>query len=82
LTPLEALQTATRNPALYFGAQKDMGTLEVGKFADFVVLDANPLEDIHNTQTIDAVVLKGRYYSRRDLNAMLEAAAQMSAAAR
>lgn len=82
LTPLEALQTATRNPALYFGTQKDMGTLEEGKFADFVLLNANPLEDIRNTQAIYGVVLKGRYYSRRDLDAMLEATAQTSAAAR
>ena len=82
LTPLEALQTATRNPALYFGTQKDMGTIEEGKFADLVLLDADPLEDIHNTQAIAAVVLKGRLFSRQDLDAMLERVSQMSAAAR
>jgi hypothetical protein len=82
LTPLEALQTATRNPALYFGIEKDMGTLEEGKLADLLVLDANPLEDIHNTQAIAGVVLKGRYYTRAALDAMLDAAAQLSAAAR
>jgi amidohydrolase family protein len=82
LSPLEALQTATRNPALYFGTEKDAGTLEEGKLADLVMLDADPLDDIHNTQAIAGVVLKGRYYARRDLDAMLDAAAQMSAAAR
>lgn len=82
LSPLEALQTATRNPALYFGTQEEIGTVEEGKLADLVLLDADPLQDIHNTQAIAGVVLKGRYYSRRDLDAMLEAAAQTSAAAR
>ncbi|MSV35093.1 MAG: hypothetical protein EXQ47_05775 [Bryobacterales bacterium] len=82
LTPLEALQTATRNPALYFGTQKDMGTLEEGKLADFVLLDADPLADIHNTQAVAGVVLKGRYYSRGDLDALLERVAALSAAAR
>ncbi len=82
LTPLEALQTATRNPALYFGTQEEIGTVEEGKLADLVLLDADPLQDIRNTQTIAGVVLKGRYYSRKDLDAMLDAAAQISAAAR
>jgi cytosine/adenosine deaminase-related metal-dependent hydrolase len=59
LTPLEALQTATRNPALYFGTLSLMGTLETGKIADIVVLEANPLEDIRNTRRIDAVVMRG-----------------------
>jgi imidazolonepropionase-like amidohydrolase len=82
LSPLEALQTATRNPAQYFGSAKEMGTLEEGKLADLVVLDADPLEDIHNTQAISGVVLKGRYYSRPDLDAMLERAAKLSDTAR
>ena len=59
-TPMEALQTATRNPARYLGKLLDMGTLEPGKLADLVVLDANPLEDIRNTRKISLVVLKGR----------------------
>ena len=82
LTPLAALQTATRNPALYFGTEKDSGTVEEGKLADLVLLDADPLADIRNTQAIAGVVLKGRYYPRRDLDAMLERVARMSAAAR
>jgi imidazolonepropionase-like amidohydrolase len=58
-TPLEALQTATRNPARYFGKLQDAGTLEPGKLADMVLLDANPLEDIRNTRKISLVVLRG-----------------------
>lgn len=59
-TPLEALQTATRNPAIFFGKTADMGSIESGKIADLVLLDANPIEDIRNTQKIRAVVLNGR----------------------
>jgi len=60
LTPMEALQSATRNPARYLGKLADMGTIEPGKLADLVLLDANPLEDIRNTRKIRLVVLKGR----------------------
>jgi imidazolonepropionase-like amidohydrolase len=70
-TPLEALQTATRNPALFFGKTADWGSVQQGKVADLVLLDANPLDDIHNTQKIRAVVLAGRYLSRGQLDAML-----------
>ncbi|MCU1338385.1 MAG: phosphonate metabolism protein PhnM [Bryobacterales bacterium] len=59
-TPMEALQTATRNPARYFGKLEEMGTLEPGKVADLVMLDANPLDDIRNTRKISTVVLRGR----------------------
>jgi hypothetical protein len=58
-TPLEALQAATRNPARYFDKLKDLGTLEPGKLADLVLLDANPLDDIRNTRKIRMVVLRG-----------------------
>jgi hypothetical protein len=74
LTPMEALQSATRNPARYFNRLGATGTVEVKKTADLVLLRANPLEDIHNTQQIEAVVLRGRYYSRKDLNAMVKPA--------
>jgi hypothetical protein len=79
-TPMEALQTATRNPARYFGILGETGTIEEGKSADLVLLDADPLKDIHNTQKISGVVLRGRYYSRHDLDAMLERVAILSAA--
>jgi imidazolonepropionase-like amidohydrolase len=61
LTPLETLQTATRNPALYFGLLTLMGTVEEGKSADLVFLNANPLDDIRNTRRIHSVVLRGTY---------------------
>ena len=78
-TPMEALQTATLNPAQFLGLQDRLGTIEQGKLADMVLLDANPLEDIGNTQKIAAVIVNGRYLSRADLDKMLagvEAAAK------
>jgi len=70
LTPLQALQTATLNPAVYFGKTADWGTVAVGRTADLVVLTANPLVDISNTRTVAAVVADGRYYSPRELDRM------------
>jgi imidazolonepropionase-like amidohydrolase len=70
-TPLEALQTATINPAKFLDKLKDFGTVEPGKMADLVLLDANPLEDIRNTQKIAAVVANGRYFSRAQLDQVL-----------
>ena len=78
-TPMEALQTATLNPAKFLGIDDRLGTIEKGKLADLVLLDANPLDDIRNTQKIAAVIVNGRYLSRADLDRMLarvEAAAQ------
>ncbi len=73
-TPLEAIQAATLNPARYLGREIDLGTIEVGKFADLVLLDANPLDDISNTQKIRAVIVNGRYLSRDKLDGMLAGA--------
>lgn len=70
-TPMEALQTATRNPAQFFGTLADTGTVRAGKIADLVLLDADPVADIRNTRKIRAVVLNGRYLSRSDLDEML-----------
>ena len=78
-SPAEALQTATLNPAKFLGMEDRLGTIEKGKLADMVLLDANPLEDIRNTQKISGVVANGRYFSRADLDKMLagvEAAAK------
>lgn len=72
MTPLQALQAATLNPAKYFGRTDDLGTVEEGKLADLVLLDANPLEDIANTTRIRAVVADGRLYRRDDLDQILE----------
>ena len=71
LTPLEALQAATLNPARVLGLAESLGSIEPGKLADLVLLDANPLEDIRNTQKIRAVVADGRLYRRADLDQLL-----------
>ena len=79
LTPFQALKTATRNPVEFLGELKDSGTIEKGKLANLILLDANPLVDIRNTTRINAVIQKGRYMSRADLDKMLadvEAAAK------
>ena len=70
-TPLEALQTATLNPAKFLGRENELGTIEKGKLADLVLLDASPLDDIRNTQKISGVVAGGRYFSRSDLDKTL-----------
>jgi imidazolonepropionase-like amidohydrolase len=71
LTPLEALRAATLGPAEYFGATDSMGTVEPGKVADFVILRANPLEDIANVSGIEAVCVRGRLLGRATLDALL-----------
>jgi imidazolonepropionase-like amidohydrolase len=71
MTPHEALQSATRYPAEYFGMQETLGTIETGKIADLVLLDANPLDDISNTQKINAVVVNGRLLDRAMLDNLL-----------
>jgi imidazolonepropionase-like amidohydrolase len=71
LTPMQALQTATLNPAKFLDRLADLGTVERGKLADLVLLDANPLDDIANTRKIRAVVLAGRYLDRAALDRML-----------
>lgn len=71
LSAMEALQAATLNPARFMGKEKDFGTVETGKIADLVLLDANPLNDIANTKRIDAVVLGGKFFPRASLDGML-----------
>jgi imidazolonepropionase-like amidohydrolase len=71
LTPMEALQTATRNPAKYLDKLKDLGTVDQGKIADLVLLEANPLEDIKNTKKIAAVVVAGKLLPKVTLQKML-----------
>src|SRR5579862_5045435 len=80
LTPMQALQTATLNPAKFMGRTADLGTIEKGKLADLVLLDANPLEDIANTQKIRGVVLAGRYFDRPALDRMLAGVEKAAAA--
>lgn len=69
LTPIEALASATLRPAEYFSMTDRMGSVDVGKVADLVLLDANPLDDIGNTKRIGAVISKGRLL---DLEALIQ----------
>ncbi len=73
-TPMEALQTATSNPALFL-ERNDIGAVKPGDVADLVLLSANPLNDIHNTKKINAVIINGRYLDRAALYHMLTQAA-------
>lgn len=72
LTPLEALEAATIRPAEYFDMEDQLGTIEEGKIADLVLLNKNPLEDIRNTQTIEAVIKNGNLLDRQVLDGMLK----------
>jgi imidazolonepropionase-like amidohydrolase len=74
LTPMEALQSATRNPAEFLGLLDSLGTIETGKIADLVLLGANPLEDINNTQKIRAVIVGGKLLDQSELRKMLAVA--------
>jgi imidazolonepropionase-like amidohydrolase len=71
MTPHQALRAATIAPARFFECDDTMGTVEAGKLADLVMLDANPLADIRNTRKIAAVFSRGKYFSRKNLDAIL-----------
>ena len=68
MTPLEVLRVATWDGAHAIGMDKDLGSLEAGKLADLVVLDGNPLQDIHNTNTVHYVMKNGRLYDGETLD--------------
>ena len=70
LSPLKILQMTTINPAEYLGRQDTMGTVDAGRLADLVMLDANPLDKVENLHRINAVVRAGRHYSAAELNAL------------
>ena len=72
LSPLDAIKAATINPARYFNLENELGSIQENRWADLVILDANPLEDINNTKRIHAVVKQGKYFDRNDLDEMLE----------
>jgi imidazolonepropionase-like amidohydrolase len=67
-SPLQALQAGTILPAKKLGFEKDIGSLEAGKLADLIVLDANPLADIRNSDKISAVMVNGRMYEPMTMN--------------
>jgi imidazolonepropionase-like amidohydrolase len=72
LSNYAVLEAATRNPAEFFGTLKTTGTIEKGKRADLVLLDANPLESISNTERRAGVMLKGRWFTQGELDKMLD----------
>lgn len=78
MSPLEALASATRKPAEWLGLADSVGTVAVGKVADLVLLDADPLASIANTRRISAVVLRGRLFRRGDLDGLLASVAAMA----
>ena len=71
LSPFESLKTATVNPAKFHSLSDSLGTIEEGKIADLVLLEANPLVDISNTKKINLVVLNGRLFDRKALDKIL-----------
>lgn len=71
LPPLEALRAATLRPAEFFGREGEMGTVEVGRLADLVLLSADPLADIANTRAIEAVVTRGVLLGRAELDSLV-----------
>ena len=78
-TPLQALQSATFNPAQFLGKMEKYGVVEPGHVADLILLDENPLTDISNTRKIFGVVVNGKYYSRQELDAMLQQVEKLAA---
>lgn len=78
LTPIEALRTATINPAIFMGNEGKIGEVKTGQKANLVILDKNPLENISNTEQINAVILRGVLYDRDMLDDLLEQAHYMA----
>jgi hypothetical protein len=82
VSPLAALQAATRNAALFMGAADKYGAVKPGMVADLVLLDADPLIDIHNTARISAVFLGGKVFDRAALDDLLSQAERTASADR
>ncbi len=72
LSNYAVLEAATKNPSMFFGTLDNVGTIEKGKRSDMLLLDANPLEDISNTQKRAGVMLKGKYYPVNELDKWLD----------
>lgn len=68
MTPMEALQSATIAGARYIGLDREIGSLETGKLADFIVLDANPLDNIRNTHAVHYTIVNGRVFDSATMN--------------
>jgi len=71
MSPLQAIRAATLNGASYLGMDKEIGSLEAGKLADLVIMDANPLEDIRNSEKIKYVMINGRLYDSMTMNELI-----------
>ncbi|TYP71018.1 amidohydrolase family protein [Aquimarina intermedia] len=80
LTPEEALVSATRLPSEWLEIDKEIGTVEAGKFADLILLDANPLKDIRNTRQIAGVFVNGRWLNKEKIDTMLSNLAEKNEA--
>jgi len=70
-SPMEALQAATRTPAIFLDELSSQGTVEIGKIANLVSLDASPLDNISDIKRIDAVILNGKFFPKTALQLML-----------
>jgi imidazolonepropionase-like amidohydrolase len=80
LTPLKVLQMTTLNGAEFLGKRTSMGTVELGKDANLVLLDANPVQSVANLHKINAVIRDGKFYSQETLEKMKkDSAAKMAA---
>ncbi|MEW6209660.1 MAG: amidohydrolase family protein [Acidobacteriota bacterium] len=72
LTPYQILETGTRNAAIYLNAEKEFGTIEVGKWADLILVDDNPLKDVSNVARRAGVMLRGKWLPESELRRMLD----------
>ena len=72
LSNYAALEAATKNPSMFFGTLDKVGTIEKGRRADLILLNANPLENINATENRAGVMLKGKYYTQAEMNRWLD----------
>jgi imidazolonepropionase-like amidohydrolase len=79
LSPMQALQAATKKAAEFLGRSAEQGTAEPGRVANLLLLDGNPLDDIHNTERIRAFVLRGKLLERSDLDHLLAGVREFAA---
>jgi imidazolonepropionase-like amidohydrolase len=80
LSNYAALEAGTKNPSMFFGTLEKVGTIEKGRRADLILLDANPLENISNTERRAGVMLRGKYYTQAEMNKWLDEIAPRIAA--
>lgn len=72
MTPYQVIESGTRKPAVYLNAEKEFGTVEVGKVADLILVDGNPLKDVSNVAKRAGVMLRGKWLSESELRKMLD----------